>query len=84
MAMEMASSIQEAANAEKSREWVLGNSFIARKSPRLPSWILEPCRIAAAGRGEHKENSLQHQHDFHPDCGGIDFDDVSTFHDGAI
>ena len=38
----------------------------------------------ACARSRAVSESLQRWYDFHSDCGGIDPDDVSAFHEGAI
>ena len=55
----------------------------------LTAWIFAAmvggrCVGLACARSRTVSESLQHRYDFHSDCSGIDFDDVSTFHEGAI
>ena len=55
----------------------------------LTAWIFAAmvarrCTGLAGARSRTVSESLQRWYDFDSDCGGTDFDDVSTFHQGAL
>ena len=55
----------------------------------LTAWIFAAMVVGVVlgwlvARSRTLSESLQHRYHFDSDCSGIDFDDVPTFHEGAI